>query len=88
MRSFHPVGFQAMARASAEDLRDALPGGDVPTLLVYGDCDIRAPLTVADHLHRAISGATLDVLPAAGHLCNIEAARAFNDAVRAFLLAR
>jgi pimeloyl-ACP methyl ester carboxylesterase len=37
MRSFHPVGFRAMARASAEDLRDALPGVDVPTLLVYGD---------------------------------------------------
>jgi pimeloyl-ACP methyl ester carboxylesterase len=25
MREFHPVGFRAMARASAEDLRDALP---------------------------------------------------------------
>ena len=86
MRSFHPVGFRAMARASAEDLRGALPGVAVPTLLIYGDHDIRAPLTVADHLHQAIIGSTLVVLPGAGHVCNIEAAPAFNDAVRAFLL--
>ena len=86
MRSFHPVGFRAMARASAEDLRDALPGVAVPTLLIYGDHDVRAPLAVADHLHEAIAGSELVVLPGAGHLCNIEAAPAFNDAVRAFLL--
>jgi pimeloyl-ACP methyl ester carboxylesterase len=32
-----------MARASAENLRDALPDVTVPTLLVYGDQDVRAP---------------------------------------------
>jgi pimeloyl-ACP methyl ester carboxylesterase len=86
MRSFHPIGFRAMARASAEDLRATLPGVAVPTLLIYGDHDVRAPLAVADHLHRAIAGSELVVLPGAGHLCNVEAAPAFNDAVRAFLL--
>jgi pimeloyl-ACP methyl ester carboxylesterase len=50
MLAFHPVGFRAMARASAEDLRDALPHVRVPTLLVYGDKDVRAPLTVAENL--------------------------------------
>jgi pimeloyl-ACP methyl ester carboxylesterase len=63
MRGFHPVGFRAMARASAEDLRDVLPDINVPTLLVYGDTDVRAPLTVAEHLHAAITGSTLVVLP-------------------------
>ena len=53
MRSMHPAGFRAMARAAAEDLRDALPCVDVPTLLVYGDQDVRAPLTVAEDLHAA-----------------------------------
>lgn len=86
MRSFHPVGFRAMARASAEDLRSALPGVAVPTLLIYGDRDVRAPLAVAEHLHEAIARSELVVLPGAGHLCNVEAAPAFNDAVRAFLL--
>jgi pimeloyl-ACP methyl ester carboxylesterase len=85
MQAFHPRGFRAMARASAEDVRDALPHIDVPTLLVYGDRDVRAPLTVAETLHAAISDSRLVVLPDAGHLCNIEAPNEFNDAVRAFL---
>ena len=85
MRAFHPAGFRAMARASAEDLRDVLPHINVPTLLVYGDKDVRAPLTVAEDLHAAISGSTLVVLPDTGHACNIEAPEAFNRAVRSFL---
>lgn len=72
MLAFHPAGFRAMARASAEDLREVLPHINVPTLLVYGDKDVRAPLTVAENLHAAISGSTLVVLPDAGHACNIE----------------
>ena len=85
MRAFHPSGFRAMAHASAEDLRDALPLVTVPTLLVYGDKDVRAPLTVAEHLREAIAGSTLVVLPGAGHVCNIEAPDEFNSAVRRFL---
>jgi pimeloyl-ACP methyl ester carboxylesterase len=85
MLALHPVGFRAMARASAEDLRGVLPDIKVPTLLVYGDRDVRAPLTVAQDLHAAISGSTLVVLPDAGHVCNIEAPEAFNRAVRNFL---
>jgi len=33
---------------------------------VYGDKDVRAPLTVAEDLHAAISGSTLVVLPDTG----------------------
>lgn len=85
MRAFHPAGFTAMARASAEDLRHALPHVRVPTLLVYGDRDVRAPLTVAEHLRTAIPGSTLVVLPGVGHVCCMEAPEAFNGAVRRFL---
>ena len=85
MLARHPTGFRAMARASAENLRDALPGIKVPTLLVYGDKDVRAPLTVAEDLHAAISGSELTVLADSGHVCNIEAPDEFNDAVRSFL---
>jgi pimeloyl-ACP methyl ester carboxylesterase len=85
MQAFHPRGFRAMARASAEDVRDVLPHIDVPTLLVYGDRDVRAPLTVARDLRAAISGSRLVVLPDAGHVCNIEAPDEFNAAVRDFL---
>jgi pimeloyl-ACP methyl ester carboxylesterase len=85
MLGFHPVGLRAMARASAENLRDVLPHVNVPTLLVYGDRDVRAPLTVAEDLHAAIPGSALVVLPDAGHLGNIEAPAEFNRALRAFL---
>ena len=85
MEAFHPRGFRAMARASAEDVRDVLPHVDVPTLLVYDDRDVRAPLTVAEALQAAISGSRLVVLPDAGHVCNVEAPDEFNVAVRHFL---
>ena len=85
MVAFHPAGFRAMARASAEDLRDALPHVSPATLLVCGDRDVRAPLDVARRLHAAIPGSRLVVLPGVGHVCNIEAPDEFNAAVRTFL---
>ena len=88
MRAFHPVGFKAMARASAEDLREALPHVGVPTLLLYGDRDVRAPAPVARDLQAAIPGSQLVVLGGAGHLCNIESPEAFNAAVLDFLDAK
>jgi pimeloyl-ACP methyl ester carboxylesterase len=85
MLAFHPAGFRAMAHASAENLRDVLSHIGVPTLLVYGDKDVRAPLAVAENLHAAVSGSTLVILPDTGHLCNIESPEEFNIAVRTFL---
>jgi pimeloyl-ACP methyl ester carboxylesterase len=83
---FHPSGLRAMARAAAEaDLRDMLARIAVPTLLVYGDRDLRAPPAVAEELHAAIPGSRLVFLPGAGHICNVETAERFNSAVRDFL---
>jgi pimeloyl-ACP methyl ester carboxylesterase len=85
MERFHPSGFRAMAAASAENVRDVLPTIEVPTLLVYGDRDERAPMAVAEDLHAAIAGSRLTVLEGAGHVCNVELPLAFNQEVRAFL---
>jgi pimeloyl-ACP methyl ester carboxylesterase len=85
MLGFHPAGFRAMARASAENVCDVLAHIKVPTLLVCGDKDVRAPPAVAEDLHAAIPGSTLVVLSDAGHICNIEAPEAFNRTVRSFL---
>jgi pimeloyl-ACP methyl ester carboxylesterase len=74
-----------MARASAENLRGVLSKITIPTLLVYGDNDVRSPLSVAQDLRAAIPGSTLVILPGSGHLCTIEAPEAFNSAVRSFL---
>ena len=85
VRAFHPAGFRAMARASAENLRDVLPTVEVPTLLVYGAADVRAPLPVARDLEASIPASTLVVLDGAGHACNLEAPDEFNRVVRSFL---
>jgi pimeloyl-ACP methyl ester carboxylesterase len=83
---FHPLALRVMARAFAEaDLRDVLPRIDVPTLLLYGDQDVRAPLTVAEDLHRAIPRSELVVMPGVGHVSSVEAGERFNDEVRRFL---
>ena len=66
-------------------MREVLPHINIPTLLLYGDSDMPAPLTIAKELHAAIAGLTLVVLPDTGHLCNIEAPEAFNTAVRSCL---
>jgi pimeloyl-ACP methyl ester carboxylesterase len=86
MRAFQPAGFRAMANASAENLHDVLPHITVPTLLVYGADDVRAPLPVARDLEASIPASTLVVLPGAGHVCTIEAPEEFNAVVRSFLL--
>jgi pimeloyl-ACP methyl ester carboxylesterase len=85
LSSFHPAGLRAMARACTEDLRDVVPTIRLPTLLVYGDEDTRAPAGVAAALHEAISDSELAVLPGAGHVCNIDATAPFNATVRRFL---
>lgn len=86
MADIRPVGVRVMARSGAEaDLRDVLPHIDVPTLLLYGDADSRAPLQVAENLHAQIPGSTLVVLPGVGHVINVEAADRFNTEVRDFL---
>jgi len=85
--AFHPAGFRAMARASAADLSAVLPQVDVPTLIVHGDKDVRAPRPVAEHLRTAITGSTLEVLPGAGHMCSVEAPVALNRVLRRFLRA-
>jgi pimeloyl-ACP methyl ester carboxylesterase len=86
MADFHPAGMKAMTRALAEaDLRDVLPRIEVPTLLLYGDRDVRSPLNVAEALHAGIPSSKLVVIAGVGHLSNAEAAERFNAEVRNFL---
>lgn len=86
MLDTRPAGMRAALRAFAEaDLREVLPTISVPTLLLYGEADQRAPLHVAEGLRARIPGSQLLVLPGVGHDSNMEAPAAFNAAVRRFL---
>ena len=88
MLDTRPEGMLPMLRSLAEaDLRDVLPTISVPTLLLYGELDVRAPLPVAHDLHARIPTSRLVVLPGAGHDTNLEVPEAFNDSVRSFLRA-
>ena len=86
MKDARASGIRAMARPFADaDLRDVLPSIDVPTLLLYGDADQRAPLPVGEELHAQIRGSRLVVIPGCGHMVNLEEPQRFNDEVRSFL---
>lgn len=69
---------------AAADLAEVLPTVAVPALLIWGELDARSPLSVAAQFERAIPDAELVVIPAAGHVSNLERPSVFNDAVRAF----
>jgi pimeloyl-ACP methyl ester carboxylesterase len=87
----------SMARISADGLRAAvefLPTHDVrarlgeiaaPTLVLVGEHDEETPLSYAEALAAGIPGATLQVIPGAGHISNLEAPDAVTAAMRAHL---
>jgi pimeloyl-ACP methyl ester carboxylesterase len=86
MSGVRPAANQAMLQGMAEaDLRHVLCRIDVPTLLVYGDHDVRSPVEVGRALHDGIPGSSLVVLPGVGHLSCVEGAEQFNREVRSFL---
>jgi pimeloyl-ACP methyl ester carboxylesterase len=74
----------ALAVMAEADVRDLLPHIAVPTLLVWGELDVRSPLRVARQFEQAIPDAELVVIPGAGHVSNLERPDQFNDAVREF----
>jgi pimeloyl-ACP methyl ester carboxylesterase len=84
----HPGATRVAIRAFAEaDLRDVLPLVNVPTLVLCGEEDVRAPRHIWEALHSGISGSKLVLIPGVGHVIDIEAAERFNSEVKAFLRA-
>ena len=73
------------AMAHRPDSRPDLPTIDVPTAVVVGEEDAITPLEMSQTMSDAIAGATLSIIPSAGHLANIEAPAAFGTALRAWL---
>jgi pimeloyl-ACP methyl ester carboxylesterase len=80
-----PKSLQTALLVMAEtDQRDLLPEIAVPVLLIWGEPDGRSPLTVAPQFEEAVPDAELVVIPACGHVSNLEQPMAVNAAVRAF----
>jgi len=67
------------------DASDELAAIDVPVLVIVGAADKTSPPEVAAQMAEQIPNATLEVLPGAGHLSNLEVPEAFNRALIRFL---
>jgi len=87
LREFHPTGQRALLRSgwTEHDVRDVLPRIKVPTLLLYGERDVRSPAAVAEAMHAQIRGSRLEFIPEAGHMGHLEMPERFNAEVRGFL---
>ena len=75
----------SIAMAHRPDSRPDLPTIDVPTAVIVGEEDSITPLEMSQTISDAIPGATLSIIPGAGHIANIEAPTAFEAALRAWL---
>lgn len=78
---------RAVAALVAFDRRADLPGIRVPTLVITGEHDATAPPEVSRRMAERIPGAACTIVPAAGHLINLEQPQAFNAALLAHLRA-
>ena len=85
VRAFHPSGFRAMSVASYADQHHVLAEVDVPTLLLYADHDVRAPTSIGESLHDAVSRSELVVLTGPGHASTVEAPEEVTRELRRFL---
>lgn len=86
MSAIDPAAYVIGARAVwLADQRDRAAAIDVPTLVVVGDEDTITPPALSEELAALIPGAEMHIIPAAGHLANIEQPAAFNAAIDAFL---
>jgi pimeloyl-ACP methyl ester carboxylesterase len=76
---------RALASIETASLASKLGAVRAPTAIVWGQRDPVISVSVARRLQNAIAGATLDVIPDAGHFTPEEAPRQVADAVAALL---
>lgn len=88
--STSPAGIARALRGMAArlDSFDLLPRIGCPTLVLVGEEDVLTPPSEAKTLAKAIPGAQLEVIPAAGHLSNLEQPERFAQLVGDFLAGR
>ncbi|MFZ1687074.1 MAG: alpha/beta fold hydrolase [Flavobacteriales bacterium] len=83
-----PAGLIAAlhAMAARPDRTGLLASIKVPTRVIAGTADAMIPSSESEAMAHAIPGSDLMLIPEAGHLPNVDAPKAFNSALRAFLV--
>ena len=84
-QSKNAVAQGSVAMSTRPDSLKDLSTIDVPTAVIVGEADAITPLANSKTMADAIRGASLAVIPDAGHISNIEAPEAFEKAIRAWL---
>jgi pimeloyl-ACP methyl ester carboxylesterase len=84
-QNIEAVAQASIAMGGRPDSTPDLATIDVPTAVIVGEADAITPFDRSRAMAEAIPGASLAVLPDAGHLSNLEAPEAFDRAMRAWL---
>lgn len=74
--------YRMMARPDSGPQLEAIKW---PTLILVGERDVLTPPNLSHDMHTRIAGATLETIPSAGHMSNLEQPEAFNAALIRFL---
>jgi 3-oxoadipate enol-lactonase len=87
IKSNSPIGIcgASLALGCRTDTTPALPGINVPTLLLVGEHDKLTPPAVVEAMHKRISGSAYYVIPEAAHMSNLENAPESNRYLIEFL---
>jgi pimeloyl-ACP methyl ester carboxylesterase len=82
-----PAAFIRQQRAllARRDYRPVLQVYNLPTVIIVGSDDAITPPAMAEELADAIAGSDLYEIPDCGHLSTLEAPKAVNDILRAWL---
>lgn len=82
-----PRGIAAASQgmAARPDSTAVLGSINVPTLIIGSTDDAVIPMAESIAMHGAIANATLEIIPDAGHLSNLEQPESFNRALQSFL---
>jgi 3-oxoadipate enol-lactonase len=86
MAAIDPEAYRIGARAVwLADQRDRAAAIRVPTLVICGDADAITPTSLSEELIDLIPGSTLQIIPGASHLANLDKPEDFNGAIDSFL---
>jgi pimeloyl-ACP methyl ester carboxylesterase len=83
--SAQTIEYALRAMRDRPDRTAELPDIKVPTLVIVGDADAITPPDIAESMHKAIHGSTLEIIRGAGHMSPMEQPEQVNRAIERFM---
>lgn len=76
---------ETFRRIVTDDVQKDAANITIPTLLLYGENDLSAPVRYGEIFHELINGSTLEILTGAGHFVHLDRPNETISAIREFL---